>query len=119
MGQAGFRMASHNIRCPDVAFYAKSRLPNGRPADGFGDAAPDLCIEIISPSEERAEMERKVREYFASGARFVWHVFPETQTIRVFTSPEDSTDLGPTDEVDAGDLLPGFRAGVADLFVIE
>src|ERR1051326_6789552 len=45
--QAGFRMASGNVRVPDVSFTRKERLPDGRAPEGFGDAAPDLCIEII------------------------------------------------------------------------
>src|SRR5207253_314786 len=50
--QAGFRMRTKNIRCPDVSYISEARLPGGDPPDGFGDDAPDLCIEIISPSEE-------------------------------------------------------------------
>ncbi len=117
--QAGFRMASRNIRCPDVSFTRKERFPDGLPPDGFGDGAPDLCIEIISPSEERADMERKVYEYFDTGAQQVWHLFPETETARVFTSPATFTDYIATDELDGGTLLPGFRCRVSELFALE
>jgi Uma2 family endonuclease len=117
--QAGFRMRNGNIRCPDVAFTLKSRLAGGRPSQGFENLAPDLCIEIISPSEEQEEMRRKVREYFGAEAQFVWHLFPDTETARVYTSPEDFTDYGPDDEIDGGELLPSFRSRVADLFALE
>lgn len=118
--QAGFRMApGGNLRSPDVSFTRKERLPNGQVPDGFGDAAPDLCIEIISPSEERSDMERKVCEYFANGALQVWHLFPERQQLRLFRSAENSVMLGPDDEAHGGDLLPGFRARIGDLFVVE
>lgn len=117
--QAGFRMTDRNIRCPDVSFTLKENVTGGRPGPWFGERAPDLCVEIVSPSEDRTDMQRKVGEYFASGAQFVWHMFPETQTIRVFTSPIDSKLLGPTDKIDAGELLPGFTATVADLFALE
>jgi Uma2 family endonuclease len=117
--QAGFRMQNGNIRSPDVSFTLKSRLVDGQPSDGFENLAPDLCIEIISPSEEREEMMRKVREYFGAGAQFVWHLFPEPKTARVYTSPEAFTDYGSEDEIEGGDLLPGFRCRVADLFVLE
>jgi Uma2 family endonuclease len=119
IGQAGFRMTSHNIRCPDVSFMRKERLPDGKPNEGFGDAAPDLCVEIISPSEERADMERKVREYFASGAEQVWHLFPERQRLVRFRSPGDSDTLEADDVIEGGDLLPGFSARIGDLFDLE
>jgi Uma2 family endonuclease len=116
---AGFRMTAGNVRSPDVSFARKERLPGGQPTKGFADLAPDLCIEIISPSEERADMERKVREYFASGAFQVWHLFPDARRVIVFRAPEDSATLEADDEITGGDILPGFACRVADLFEIE
>lgn len=117
--QAGFRMYNGNIRAPDVSFTRKERLPGGKPGKGFGDFAPDLCIEIISPTEDREEMAEKLREYFASGAQRVWHMYPETQTIQVFTSPTASCTFTAEQEIDGGDLLPEFRCRVSDLFALE
>lgn len=117
--QAGFRMRSGNIRCPDVAVVLKSKLPNGVPPDGFGDAAPDICIEIISPSEEPAEKQRKLNEYFDSGATFVWHLTPETKSVRIYMSPIDFTTLESGQEIDGGSVLPTFHCTVADLFELE
>jgi Uma2 family endonuclease len=113
---AGFRMSTGNIRSPDVSFVRKERLPEGRSPRAFGQGAPDLCVEIISASEDRQEMQRKVEEYFASGARQVWHLFPETQRLLIYTSPAESVPLEAEDEIDGGDLFPGFRCKVADLF---
>ncbi len=114
--QAGFRMVNRNLRCPDFGFTRYNRFPNGEVPDGFVEFAPDLAVEIISPSEEPADMARKVEEYFASGAQQVWHMFPETQTITVFRSPLDAMTYQPDDEIDVDDLLPGFRSHVAELF---
>ena len=116
--QAGFRMQGGNLRSPDVSFVRANRLPDGKAPDSFGDGAPDLCVEILSPSEEAGDIDRKLREYFASGARLVWHLFPETQRILAFTSPTIRTIYEPDDELDAGDVLPGFRCRVEDLFRI-
>lgn len=119
-GQAGFRMTDSNLRAPDVTFTRRERVPGGGPApETFGDAAPDLCVEIISPLEERTDMARKVHEYFRSGARLVWHVFPDTQQVMVFTSPTDIRTLNEDDLLEAGDILPGFSYRVADLFSWE
>ena len=113
--QAGFRMSNRNVRSPDFGFTRYDRFPNGEPPDGFAEFAPDLAVEIISPSEEPGDMTRKVGEYFASGAQLVWHLFPETRTLRVFRSPSDVTTYGPDEEIDLKGLLPGFRSRVADL----
>ncbi len=117
--QAGFHMSNGNIRCPDLSFTLKERLPGGRFPQGFGAESPDLCIEVISPSEERAEMRRKVEEYFESGACEVWHLYPETRELERFTSPTDVTILGPEETLDGGELLPGFQSPVSALFDVE
>ena len=113
---AGFRMAGGNLRVPDFGFTRFDRFPNNEVPDGFIEFAPDLAVEIISPSEEPADMARKVSEYFASGARQVWHMFPETQTITVFRSPTEAMTYQPEDELDLSEILPGFRSRVSDLF---
>lgn len=117
--QAGFRMRDGNIRCPDVSFTRKERLPGGKAPDTFGDAAPDLCIEIISLSEDKPDMTRKIEEYFDAGAKQVWHLFPETESLTVFTSPSDTVTYSANEEISGGDLLPGFRCRVAELFLLE
>ena len=114
--QAGFRMTGGNLRVPDAGFTRRERLPDGVLPQDFPDFAPDLCVEIISPSEDRRDMMQKVREYFDSGARLVWHVFPEVRTVTVYTSPTASQDYAAGDELSGGDLLPGFTCRVGDLF---
>ena len=113
---AGFRMAGGNLRVPDFGFTRFDRFPNSEVPDGFIEFAPDLAVEVISPSEEPADMARKVGEYFASGARQAWHMFPETQTIIVFRSPSEAVTYQPEDELDLSDILPGFRSRVCELF---
>lgn len=119
MGQGGFRMANRNVRVPDVSYTRKERFPGGHAPDTFGDLAPDLCVEVISPSERKAGIMRKVREYFSAGAVQVWHVFPERQEVVVFTSPTEAQTLGTDGILDAGGLLPGFSCRVQDLFETE
>ena len=91
----------------------------GHAPDSFGDLAPDLCLEIISPSERRGQMARKVQEYFDGGAVQVWHVCPERQQVMVFTSPTEAQTLDADGVLDADGILPGFSCRVADLFVLE
>ncbi len=119
LGQGGFRMKDGNVRAPDVSFTRKERFPGGQAPDGFGDLAPDLCVEIISPSERRGQMTRKVQEYFDGGAVQVWHVFPERQEVVVFMSPTETQTFGADSVLDAGGLLPGFSCRMGDLFETE
>jgi Uma2 family endonuclease len=109
-------MSNGNIRSPDVSYMRGDRLPGGEPPAGFIAGAPDLAIEIISPSENRADMARKVQEYFDSGAEQVWQVFPDTREVVVFTGPDDSRTLRGDDTLAAPDLLPGFSCPVSDIF---
>jgi Uma2 family endonuclease len=119
MSQAGFRMRGGNLRCPDVSFTRKERFPKKQAPEGFGDAAPDLAIEIISPSEDDADVFRKLDEYFASGSEQVWLVEPDTQRVTVYRSLMNPQTYDAGEEITAGDLLPGFRCRVADLFTLE
>ena len=119
IGKAGFRMANGNIRVPSASFTRKERLPGGHAPDTFGEVAPDLCVEMIPPSKEPAEMARKVREYFEGGAQVVWHVFPKRQQVTVFTSPTETKTYVPEDTLTVGDILPGFSCRVSDLFLME
>ena len=118
-GKAGFRMTNGSIRVPTLSFARKERFPGGKAPNDFGDLAPDLCVEIISPSERPAQMRRKVQEYFDGGAVQVWHVFPERQEVIVFTSTTETQTLGAEDILDTGGILPGFSCQVKDLFEAE
>lgn len=117
-GEAGCRMQGGNLRVPDVSFTRKSRIHEILPRPGFSIGAPDLCIEIISSSEEPTDTQRKVHEYFQSGASQVWHILPDTTIVKVFTSPWESVTLAGDDALDGGELIPGFQMRVGDLFDI-
>jgi Uma2 family endonuclease len=115
---AGFRMANGNIRAPDVSFTRWERLPGGRPPQRFGEGAPDLCVEIISPSETYRDVRRKVEEYLASGASQVWLLEPLDETLTIHHANGDVRLYRAGDEVNSGDLLPGFSCLVSDVFDI-
>lgn len=115
-GEGGMhRLLPGIVRIPDVS-YVSAEVLEQHERTPIGDYAPDLAIEILSASNTRGEMDRKLREYFESGVRLVWYVDPSTRTIRVFTSPEDVTELDEGGMLDGGDVLPGFEANVGELF---
>jgi Uma2 family endonuclease len=111
------RLHAGLVRIPDVAFTRWERLPGGRVPDApLGVVAPDLAVEILSPSNRPGEMRRKLADYFDHGVRVVWYIQPTSQTAQVFVSPTDVTDIPAGGTIDGGDVLPGFRLPLADLF---
>jgi Uma2 family endonuclease len=116
--ETGFRLRSNpdTVRAADVAFVSQARIPPGRLPQGFFPGAPDLAVEIISPSEAAAEIQRKVTEYFTAGSHLVWVVYPDLRQVVVFRSARQSMVLAADDTLDGGELLPGFTCRVAELF---
>lgn len=111
------RLAPGLVRIPDVAFISWRHFPKRRlPREPIPDLAPDLAVELLSASNTKREMDRKLREYFSAGVQRVWMIDPETQTCRVHRSPRDSTVLTIADSLDGGDELPGFVLPLKKLF---
>lgn len=106
------------FRGPDIAFVSWKRFP-GRgqmPKEAFPDLAPDLAIEVLSPSNTPAEMKRKRQEYLANGVRLVWIVDPKTRTVEVYAPRRKPMVLTESDTLDGGKVLPGFTLALAELF---
>ena len=116
--ETGFvtRRAPDSVRAPDVAFVSKERLAEGRAPDGFVQTAPDLAVEVVSPSDSAPAVYAKVEEYFAAGARLVWVVYPDTRSITVHRSPGESETLHEGDTLDGEPVFEDFHAPVSDLF---
>ena len=103
------------VRVPDVSFVASRCVRAGR-IEGFVPFAPDLAVEIVSPNDRAEDVYGQVREYLAGGVRLVWVLWPTSRSVSVHAPGEPTRELGPADELDGGDLLPGFRVSVATLF---
>ncbi len=105
------------VRVPDLAFASWDRIPNRRrPTTSIAGFAPDLAIEILRPSNRKAEMKRKRAEYFAVGVRLVWEVDPRTRTVAVYEAPERVMILDGSMTLDGGEVLPGFELALGLLF---
>jgi Uma2 family endonuclease len=116
-GDSGFVLARgpDTVRGPDVAFVSKERVAAlAEPARAF-EGAPDLAVEVLSPSNTPREIHGKVADYLAAGTRLVWVVDPERETLTVYRTLLAPEVLAGDDEVDGGDVVPGFRAKVAAL----
>lgn len=111
------RLKRGQDRMPDISFTAWANLPSGDAHLGrVAPYAPDLAVEILSPSNTRGEIEQKRREYFAAGTKLVWIVDPDARTVAVYTDPDTHTLLTEADTLDGGAVLPGFALPLAELF---
>lgn len=110
----GFKLGERKVRQPDAAFISKSRVVT---LPKHFDLPPDLAVEIVSPNED---VLRKVDEYLRAGTRIVWVVYASEKMIYVFTLDENRNlrgqPFGVNDTLDGGDVLPGFRLPVQDVF---
>lgn len=116
---AGFWMFNRNCRAPDVSFVPKTRLvalgfkPNER---RFFPGAPDLAVEVLSENNTRAEIDARLKDFFASGTRIAWVIDPERESVEVCRSPVRRKLIGSGGLLEGEDLLPGFQLPIADLF---
>ena len=100
---------------PDVAFVSRERTTQP-PQPGFFRGAPDLAVEVRSPSQSAREMDTKAEGYLAAGTRLVWIVDPDRRTVTVYRPDRSPEELALEGYLDGYDVLPGFRVAVAAIF---
>lgn len=110
----GFRLSADTLRAPDVAFV-KAERARALDLESRFESAPDLAIEIISPSETADEIAHKVGQYLRAGA-MVWVLYPKDRTVHVFESARNARILEGDDLLEAPSLLPGFSVPVSKFF---
>ncbi len=105
-------------RRPDVAFVSHASWPVRRrvPDVAVWDLVPDMAIEIVSPTNTADHVQEKIHDYFSAGVRRVWVVYPRQQEVYVYASPTEIQVLKSGQDLDGGDLIPGFRLPLAALF---
>ena len=109
------RVAPGQVREPDASFFLWDRFPAREIPDvAIIGVAPELAVEVISPGNTAAEMERKRRELFGAGTRLMWIMNPRRRTVEVWTDAETCRTLSEDEPFDGGDLLPGFSLTVRE-----
>ena len=120
VGDVGFVLQlphdPERVRAPDVAFVTTARLPEGRLPEGFLRGAPDLAVEVLSPSDNPVEVQRKVGDYLEAGARLVWVIAPAARTATIYRAGNSARLLREGDHLDGEDVLPGLATSLAELF---
>lgn len=118
-GADGFiRLGPGLVRAPDVTFIPWSELPNGEVPEGeaFWSVAPGLIVEVLSPGNTTAEIDRKLAEFFTAGCKLAWVIDPRTKSAKVYTSAKKFKEIDEKGALDGGKVLPGFKLALADAF---
>ena len=116
--ETGFIVARNpdTVRGADFAFIAKERLPQAEPIKGFVPIAPDLAVEIVSPSDRTSEVNDKVKMYLTAGTRMVWVIEPKLQTVTVYRSLTSIRTFTANNSLSGEEVVPGFSCKVSELF---
>jgi len=116
--ETGFKLESNpdTVRAPDIAFVRRERVQDTGRLSGYVSGAPDLAVEVLSPSDRTIKVEEKIAAWLEAGARMVWVASSKLRTVTVYRSLTDITVLTEQDMLDGGDVVPGFRIAVADIF---
>jgi Uma2 family endonuclease len=108
------------VLAPDAAFVRADRVPprNSPEGRGYWRLAPDLVVEVASPSQSRPELAVKAQRWLTAGTRLVWVVWPDQQQVDVWrpgqSAPVQTRSIG--DSLDGEEIIPGFRYPTAELF---
>jgi Uma2 family endonuclease len=117
--ETGFKLASNPdvVRAPDVAFIRRERVEEVGDVEGYWPGAPDLAVEVVSPSDSYADVQEKVFDWLEAGARMVIVVMPRGRSVTVYRALNDIIVLTENDSLDGGDVVPGWTMSIKDLFV--
>ena len=120
--ETGYRLEQNpdTVRGPDVSFVLLPRGPGVTLTGRFVLNAPDIAVEVVSPSNSAAEIERKVGEYMAAGSQRVWAVHPATRRnprrVVVHRADGSTTTYTGDDVITDEELLPGFSLPLSEIF---
>ena len=117
LAETGFHLETDpdHVLAPDASFVRQERVDAVGDGDGFFPGPPDLAVEVVSPSDRLTEVADKVAEWLAAGTRMVVVVNPRNRTVQSHT-PDGVTELTEADTLDGGNVVPGWRLPVADIF---
>ena len=114
--ETGFTIDTDTVRAPDIAFVVAARIPSGGVPKEFWPGPPDLAVEVVSPCDRVFEIDEKIEDWLTAGVQQVWVVNPRKKNVAIHARGKDVTILTTKDHLDAGDVVPGFRLAVMEIF---
>ncbi len=102
------------VRAPDVAFVAWHRTPTDQ--RGFAELAPDLAVEVLSPTDRPGEVLTKVADWLNAGSSLVWVIDPARRIARAYRADGDESTVTESSTLDGENVLPAFTLSLHSLF---
>src|SRR5690349_4092038 len=112
-------MFNKNCRAPDISFVSKIRMTQlgfSPKEKRFFPGAPDLAAEVLSPDNARTEINERLKDFFNSGTCLAWVINSEAESVEICHSLDQRTLVGSGGFLEGGEVLPGFKYPIADLF---
>ena len=114
--ETGFKVAvdPDTVRAPDIAFVRRERMPSPD-APGYAALAPDLVVEVLSPSDRPGEVLAKIGDWLEGGARLIWVIDPARRLARVYRADGTEEIVTADQTLQGEDVVPGFASPLADI----
>ncbi len=114
----GFELDAQTVLVPDVGYISKQRQPEL--PERFFPQAPNLAIEVVSPTDRVKKVQQKALRYLQAGTQAVWIVYPAEKAVDVCHLAEDGglhiREVGIAATLDGEGVLPGFSLPVTSIF---
>jgi len=114
--ETGFRIASDTVLAPDAAWINSEKAKKAGTSARFLPFAPDLAVEIVSPSDRRTKIQQKVELFQRVGVPLVWLIYCKNPMVVVHTLGNEPVNIGLDGTLEGGEIMPGCHIRVADLF---
>lgn len=111
-------LSDEDTFAPDVGFISYAHLPHDVET-GFIPFAPDVAVEVVSPSDDLEDVRSKAQKYLAHGTALVWIVIPESQTVEVYQPEQNVRVFADGDTLGGEAVLPGFTLDVRAIFAVQ
>jgi Uma2 family endonuclease len=111
---AGFILPNSDTRAPDVSFVQAERLRHS--PHNFAELAPDLMVEVKSPTDSLAKLRDKIDDFLQQGTKVGILIHPEQRWVEIYRSGQVVIPLRDGDVLTIPDLLPGWSVPVSDLW---
>src|SRR5262249_43983784 len=117
--ETGFKLTSNpdTVLAPDISFVNAARAKLFQECEDFWPIAPDLVVEVISPSDRKKSIRTKTLAWLQFGVKQVWNVDMKEETIAVHHSSTESLTLTKEEVLSGGELIPGFEIPLSEIFL--
>jgi Uma2 family endonuclease len=104
------------VRAPDLAYLSEEKIEGKSLTASLLRVAPDLAVEVVSPSDRIVDMAQRVRDYLEAGTRLVWVVVPQNRTAMVYRRDGSVAMLSEPAALDGESVLPGLVIPLPEIF---